>query len=249
MQHLVLRFDAPLLSFGSTVAGAHGPVDPWPYSSMIAGLIGNALGWLATDAPSLQRLQDQLVLAARADRAGTRIEDYQTVRMDADDTAWTTSGRPERRAGNPASYDNPHIRRREYWADRVVTVAFRFRDAARLPTFARIAGALQHPARPLWIGRKSNLPAAPLLLGEAAGASALEALTRVGPVDRAPFPHPDEPAACAACARADDPPHPFLQPDAARRITLPDQRAWQHGLHTGATTYLEGAIALPAATA
>ena len=43
--HLILRLDAPLVSFGGEAIDHYGVIRPFPAKSMIAGLIGNALGF------------------------------------------------------------------------------------------------------------------------------------------------------------------------------------------------------------
>ena len=57
-----------------------------------------------------------------------------------------------------------------------VTVALRLEPARADPPLSDLAAALQEPMRPLFIGRKACLPAAPLYGGFAEGESALAAL-------------------------------------------------------------------------
>ena len=175
--HLVLRFDAPLMSFGGVVIDNLGVSDAWPSASLLAGLIGNALGFRRTDDDALQDLQDRLVFACRADREGEQLRDFQTVGLKKSDKGWTTRGQPESRAGG--SYEGPHLRYRDYWADRIVTIAMRLEPAERDPGQEHVAKALNTPMRPLFIGRKACLPAAPLFIGWSDGASSLDAVSRV----------------------------------------------------------------------
>ncbi|WP_324669367.1 type I-E CRISPR-associated protein Cas5/CasD [Geochorda subterranea] len=44
MRALVMRFDAPLVSFGSVLVDQHGFIDLFPGTSMLTGLVANALG-------------------------------------------------------------------------------------------------------------------------------------------------------------------------------------------------------------
>lgn len=163
--HLLLRLEAPLMSFGTVAVDANRPVQRWPAVSMLTGLLGNALGWRRTDAAALDRLQQRLRWAARLDRPGEPLLDFQTAQLAHDDQGWTTRGEPEGRAGGQPTYGPPHIRLREYRADASVALVLRLQPAGDSPTLQDLAAALRKPKRPLFIGRKSCLPALPLLAG------------------------------------------------------------------------------------
>ena len=45
MKALILRFDAPMVSFGGVTVDQHGFTDSYPGQAMLTGLIANALGW------------------------------------------------------------------------------------------------------------------------------------------------------------------------------------------------------------
>jgi CRISPR system Cascade subunit CasD len=176
LPHLILRLDAPLMAFGGVAVDNHGVVDNWPAASLLTGVIGNALGWDRTDTTKLQRLQDRLVFAARLDRAGRPLRDFQTAELAQDDSGWTRRGEPEGRAGGAGTFAGMHIRYRDFWADRIVTIALRLSPAAEAPDLDVIATALEYPARPLFIGRKPCLPASPILVGRAQATTALAAV-------------------------------------------------------------------------
>ena len=74
--HLILRLDTPLMSFGGVVIDNFGETDDWPSASLLVGIIGNALGYRRTDREDLQALQDRLVFACRADCEGERLRDF-----------------------------------------------------------------------------------------------------------------------------------------------------------------------------
>ena len=173
-EHLLVRLEAPLMSFGGTMVGARGMTQRWPAVSMLAGLLGNALGYRRTDSAKLDRLQSRLRWAARLDREGVRLTDFQTVQMSHDDRGWTTRGAPATRAG--ASYDSPHLRYRDFATDASVLVALRVMPAEEEPTLKQLVTALREPARPLFLGRKCCLPSTPLFEGLAQGADAVDAL-------------------------------------------------------------------------
>lgn len=187
MDCLILRFDAPLMSFGAVVVDQNNPTWRFPSRSMLTGLLGNALGWDHRDSQRLQALQSRLRFAARWDVEPVLVTDYQTVDLGQDfmrDTGWTTRGRREDREGGNARA-RTHRRWREYWANGVVTVALALREGGE-PSLDQLEEALRYPARPLFIGRKPCLPAAPVLIGRrrTAGvkaALAAEPLANIGP--------------------------------------------------------------------
>lgn len=176
---LILRFDAPLMSFGAVRVDNLGPTLEFPGRSMIAGLFGNALGYDRREAARLDRLQARLRYAARCDRPGVALEDFQTVDITLpfmSEPGWTTRGVPEARGGGKETLENLHIRRRAYWADALFTVAVAFDPADEPPDLDALEAALREPERPLFIGRKACLPAAPLLVGRRQAGSLVEAL-------------------------------------------------------------------------
>lgn len=187
MDVLLLRFDAPLMSFGAVVVDQRHPTWRFPGTAMLAGLLGNALGWDHRDTGRLQVLQDRLLFAARWDAEPELLTDYQTVDLGQDfltATGWTTRGQREDRKGGTAA-TGTHQRWRDHWANGVATVALGF-DGEGAPTLETVEEALRRPARPLFIGRKPCLPSAPILLGrrQAAGvkaALAAEPLAAIGP--------------------------------------------------------------------
>lgn len=186
MRHLILRLEAPLMAFGGETIDNYGVVRPFPAASMITGLLANALGWRRIDRECHQRLQDRLVFAARIDRephGGLSIQDFQTAQLAANDKGWTTRGLPEGRAGGPRTYDAPHLRYRDYYADACVTVALRLKSPDDCPTVEDLAHALQHPKRPLFIGRKPCLPSAPIFGYFTDGETCLAALLSVRPTE------------------------------------------------------------------
>ena len=209
-----------MLSFGREAVDALGPVSDFPAASMLTGLLANALGWRREWRDRHARLQARLHFAARLDRPGTRLTDFQTAQLGRDDRGWTTRGAPEGRAGGAATYNSPHIRRREYDADARVTVALRLLDAAEAPTLDELAAALDAPARPLFLGRKPCLPSAPLFGELVSAPGLLDALAAVPPPDDAgPF-RVLLPLAEGAALR-----------DERRWVT--DGRNWTAGVHAG----------------
>ena len=235
MRHLILRLEAPLMAFGGETIDNYGVVRPFPAASMLTGLLANAFGWRRIERKRHQQLQDRLVFASRIDREPIdrlSMRDFQTAQLSKDDKGWTTRGVPEGRAGGPATYNAPHLRYRDYYADRRLTVALRLHLPDDSPTLDQLADALQNPKRPLFIGRKPCLPSAPIFAGFADGETCMDALLSVPPTDDR---NSDQslriqwPAGEGA-----------ENVKATREYMITDQRNWTSGLHGGGRPVCEG---------
>ena len=237
--HLILRLDAPLMSFGGVVIDNFGETDGWPSASLLVGIIGNALGYRRTDREALQALQDRLVFACRADCEGDRLRDFQAADLNKNDKGWTTHGQPEGRDGGAKTYVGKHLRYRFYWTDRVITVALRLEPVGGEPSLDHVAKALDYPARPLFIGRKPCLPTAPLLVGRGQGESALDAVSKAPVLAVRNL----EQAEHTAFAPVHDRPHPFVE-DQHREVRVSGRRNWVSDVHGGEQRWLEGRLAI-----
>jgi len=223
IEAIILRFDAPLLSFGGVVVDRRGVTRDFPARSMLTGLLGNAIGLSHRDAAALAALQRRLVYAVRCDREGSSLRDYQTVDLSQPflERGWTTHGVAQGRAGAEATRTGTHIRYRDYLADAVYTVALTLDPPGGDPDAQRLEAALLAPARPLFIGRKPCLPAAPIFAGRLHAADLREALLAAPLSPRAsqnggfrawfPTAGPAEPGA----------------------IPLTDDRDWANQIHSG----------------
>jgi CRISPR system Cascade subunit CasD len=223
-EYLRLVLEAPLLAFGGETVDARGVIADFPGASMLTGLLANALGWRRVDRDALARLQARLLYAARIDRDGTRLTDFQTAQLGRDDQGWTTHGVPEGRTGGPATYNSPHLRQRDYDADKRVVVALRLDPAEETPTLAELGAALDEPARPLFLGRKPCLPTGRISAGIIDADGLLAALASLPP-----------PASAAArvLLPASEPRQPG---DHARPWS--DARDWHSGVHGGSRMVL-----------
>lgn len=226
------------MSFGGETIDNFGVVRDVPAASMLTGLIANALGWRRTDTALLDRLQDRLVFAVRIDRAGDRMQDFQTAKLEKKDRGWTTRHAPEGRAGGDATYDSPHLRYRDYDADALVCVALRLEPPDDDPTLDTIARALDEPARPLFIGRKPCLPSTRLVAGRIQADTVLDAVRSAPPLD---------PAAEAENLRVFWPREEGSL-SLERAFAITDRRNWRSGVHGGSRIMVEGEIPLPAVT-
>ena len=228
---LVMRLQAPLLSFGGVMTDHVGVTRDFPAASMVTGLIGNALGFKRTEKERHQSLQDRLVFAVRRDwdePAGI-LTDMQNAQLSKSDKGWTTVGRLEERSG--ASYGAPHRRRRDFHMDAKITIVLRLQPEKSDPTLGQLAEALNRPARPLYIGRKPCLPTAPLFSGFVHATDAHKALVSVEVENsgemRALWPIEEG---------------PNIGQDVDRIIDLADLRNWRTGLHGGSRPVVEGRI-------
>jgi CRISPR system Cascade subunit CasD len=236
MDGLVLRFDAPLMSFGGVKVDQHNITDRFPGLSMVVGLVSNALGWFHADVEAIQRLQDRILLASRWDIAPVPVVDYQTVdlgqaKMKA--PGWTTWGTPEHRKGGAAAKYGTHQRYRHYFANGVLTSVVALRDDTH-PDISAIERALTRPARPLFIGRKACLPSSPVLVRRISGENILEMLKKVSRVTRKGHSGADDmPARWPAGLTSE-------RPEQVHQVY--DIRDWDSQLHMGSRFVAEGLI-------
>jgi CRISPR system Cascade subunit CasD len=239
MDHLTLRFDAPLMSFGGVMVDQHGPTDRFPGLSMLTGLLGNALGFRHGDFNRLQTLQARIDFAARWDVEPEHIIDYHTVDLGQEKMrypGWTTRGEAEHRAGGTDTKFGTHIRYRHYWANGIMSLALSL-AGEDTPNLEELETALVCPARPLFLGRKTCLPAAPLLLARVQATHVLEALWRCPLHPRAAS---SELETLAACWPID-----VSGGLHARIVSRYDQRDWHNQIHTGRRDQQEGRIKRP----
>ena len=259
MEHLILNLQAPLMYFGVESIDTHSLTRQFPGTSMLTGLLANALGWVRTDHERHHALQENLLYAARIDRESPTAKpliDFQTAQLgpgiDPFRTSpgqnwvvgWTTRGTPDFRTGGQHTYDSPVLLYRHYIADAHITVALRLKcdepsstpNSKRqgVPTLQELATALQQPARPLFIGRKSCIPSCRIYGGFAEGDTALEAL-----MAQPLFENPQRTRPIRAQWQDNDSPE-HINP--TRRTVISDTLNWQTYLHTGTTIVCEGLI-------
>ena len=224
---LVIRLAAPVMAFGTVAVDHVGPTLEFPGASMMAGLMANALGLHWSDREAHQDLQDRAIFAARCEREARILSDTQNVQLSRDDQGWTTLGTPQKRRGQ--TYGSPHRRLRDYLADQVVSVVLRLNPADAALTLQTVAEALDRPARPLYIGRKSCLPASRLMDGWVQAETAYGALCAV-------------PGAGSFRALWPLGEGPQEGPSVQRIVDVVDLRDWRKGLHVGCRAVVEGWI-------
>lgn len=236
MDALILRLDAPLMSFGGVIVDHHNVTERFPGLSLFAGLFANALGWTHDESGKIGALQDRLIAASRWDIEPEAIVDYHTVDLGQPkmrEKGWTTRGAPEHRDGGPAKFGT-HIRLRHYWANGVLTAALTLRDNT-LPNLVGLEAALQQPARPLFFGRKTCLPNAPILIGRASGDDVLAILKSIPRVQCPMRPPRSRQMSARWPAETGDNREDQLKP-------IYDQRDWKNQWHAGRRMVAEGLI-------
>ena len=230
-RHLLIRLSSPLIAFGGETIDNLGVIRDFPALSMLTGLIANALGWDRGDDVAHNGLQARLRIGTRLESPGSRLTDFQTAQLAANDRGWTTWGAPEERRGGVASYDSPHLRYRDYHADLSALVALRLDPPDKSPDLDDIAQALDRPKRPLFIGRKPCLPVGRLMSGWVDADTVLQAL------QTAPIP------SGSVAMRVQWPDgEGQLAGDWDRVLDVCDERNWTSGVHGGWRPVREGVI-------
>jgi CRISPR system Cascade subunit CasD len=234
-RHLLVRLQAPLIAFGGETIDNYGVTRRFPALSMMTGLFANALGWGRADAALHDRLQARLVMGTRLDAEGATLADYQTARLYENEAGWTTHGDPEGRAKSPSYGLDDDGRKsltlqryRDYYADLSALVAVRLEPADEVPTLEDLASALDHPARPLFIGRKPCLPSGRLSAGWCEAANILAALNAQPTVGCSPVP--------AQWPQGEG------SLEYSQSQDLCDERNWISGVHGGWRPVLEGML-------
>lgn len=147
---LMLRLEGPMQSWGSGAHWDYRESDSFPTKSGVVGILACALG-CSYDDPRILDLHNDIRIGIRADRPGVRMVDYQTV-----------SGNPLlNAAGKRRSGGQIIISRREYLSDASFVVAC---EGPR-SRIRQLSNALQHPAWPCYLGRKSYVPSRPIYDG------------------------------------------------------------------------------------
>ena len=171
---LILRLEGPLQSWGKDSKWDFRDTDDLPTKSGIVGLLGCAMGE-ERGSNALVELAQSMNFAVRADRAGVRCVDFQTV-----------TGAPLMSAfGKPRSLGNTIITPHAYLQDACFTVFIETTDYWR----ERIVDALKYPKWSVYLGRKNCVPSRPVLACEDADyPTIVEALEQYPAASRATYP-------------------------------------------------------------
>lgn len=147
---VLLRLEAPLQSWASQGRFALRDTEREPSKSGVLGLVGSALGMERGDDAMLATLAP-LVMATRVDRPGTLLRDYHTA------GGGTFRGAPNRLRGEKKTAPTE----RYYLEDASFLVALE----GEASLIDKIAGALQKPKWPLFLGRRSCVPSKRIFAG------------------------------------------------------------------------------------
>lgn len=180
MNTLFLRLEGPLQAWGLRARWGERDTADAPTKSGVLGIVGCALG-LRRDAAELRRLSDTLRLGVRIDLPGTLLRDYHTTgggqfgdavhrggSLFHDDpyvggvlSPEVVKGRIKVKVNATTKEPETDVSERHYLADASFLVALQGDGSS----VARCADALQTPTWPVFLGRKSCVPAAPVFAG------------------------------------------------------------------------------------
>ena len=141
MATLLLRLAAPLQAWGADSKFETRKTGREPTKSGVIGLLAAALGLRRDETEPLARLA-QLQFGVRVEREGRLLVDFHMARNEEKDRSYVTY--------------------RHYLEDAVFLVGVSCADTAFLQELEQ---ALNHPAFPLYLGRRSCPPTLPLCLG------------------------------------------------------------------------------------
>ncbi len=150
MKLIKFTLSAPLQSWGEDARWDQRTTASMPSKSAIIGLFGSCLGFPRGD-DRLNRLASMLNIAVRADRPGRVMTDFHTVQG--------TNGFFINAEGKPRTGSNTIITPKQYLQDARFTV-FVWGDET---TLEDCFAAMHHPRWFVYLGRKSCVPAVPLI--------------------------------------------------------------------------------------
>lgn len=167
LRGVALRLQGPLQAWGGPVVGDNRPTLPFPTRSGVLGLVGACLGIRRSDDVRLLALADEARVHVRVDAAGTPLVDDQTIQDNRNASATRQTIQSKRTYLCDASF--------------VAVVVPGSRGSIE-----EIAEALTQPVFAPFLGRRTCVPSAPLLLArEVSGNDPLELFHSVprGPDD------------------------------------------------------------------
>ncbi|MDD5297333.1 MAG: type I-E CRISPR-associated protein Cas5/CasD [Rhodocyclaceae bacterium] len=160
--YLVFRLYGPMASWGEIAVGETRHSAAYPSRSALIGLIGAALGITRDDEDGQAALAAGFRFGVKLHAAGHPLRDFHTVQPGADLKKLRYRTRRQELTLVPRhQLPSPMLTGREYRCDSFSTVAVVVTDKAER-SLTEVAAALQRPAFPLYLGRKSCPLAAPL---------------------------------------------------------------------------------------
>ena len=151
------------MTSGATTVASHRPTFSFPSLSAACGLVANAPGLNWTDSNRFAALATGITIASRPGRGSHVLPDLHTAHLTRADRTWTTRGIPATRTGFPATYQGSHLLFEDHLQDAAFTVCLALSPGTEAPSPARILAAFPHPARTLYICRRSCVPTTPIV--------------------------------------------------------------------------------------
>lgn len=139
MKTLIIKLAAPLQSYGNEATFNRRTSYRYPSKSAVLGMIAAALGYRRNNTKKITAL-NQLQMAVRIDQPGETLTDFQIIEYD------------RKKQKRSLSY-------RDYLQDAVFVVAI----SGENNQIDQIDDALHHPIFQLFLGRRANVPAGPLI--------------------------------------------------------------------------------------
>ncbi len=142
MNTLLLRFSAPLQSWGSNSLYDRRETDSMPTKSGVIGILAAALGVKREESTNALEELAKLQFGVRIDQAGTKTEDFQITKM--------------------GDKINSNLSYRVYLNDAIFLVGLGCENVSYLE---KLEYALKNPQFPLFLGRRACPPTQPFVLG------------------------------------------------------------------------------------
>jgi CRISPR system Cascade subunit CasD len=155
---LFLRLEGPLQSWGENCPWSERRTAPEPTKSGIVGLLACAMGW--RDDSRLRQLSLDIRVGVRCEIQGTPtpLTDYHTVGGGySTPQLLTAEGKPKLSSGRPHT--------EQTWREYLCDASFLAAVQADPGNIEKMAFAVQWPVWPVYLGRKSCPPSAPLFDG------------------------------------------------------------------------------------
>jgi CRISPR system Cascade subunit CasD len=226
MSYLSIRWKGPMMALQGPKLDGMPQSLPIPTLAAVTGMLGAALGIARKDTALLQSIQDTMRIAVVVHRSGVELVDYQTADLSKRHMIgpmWSSGQTTVSREGSPVAITGTRQQFRPYLVDADMSCVIELLEAA--PYSAdELLSALDHPARPLFLGR-TTCPPETRIAGEKINASTLS-----------------EAAAIVLDARGGQ--RLYLPLEAAEfewgdiPISLPGSRDWSAHTHSGSQSYV-----------
>lgn len=142
MSTLLLRFTAPMQSWGLYSKFEHRSTEREPTKSGVIGFLAAAMGIRRDDeGKKIDELREQLRIGVRVDREGVLLNDFHIAQTENNKDTYLTN--------------------RKYLCDAVFVIGIEGSDGL----LSELADAIQSPAFPLFLGRRSCPPTGKIVLG------------------------------------------------------------------------------------